>query len=124
MADWARDKPALKGMITEFNLLRQQPHKAAIVENCAKHNCQTKAEWMTLPLDKDGWCHSSPYFWCSEHNSWEKTGISEKYPVHFDAIQRVKIQSEKMSLFKRVRRAMGIKPRTRITEEFAQHFFN
>jgi hypothetical protein len=64
-----------------------------------------------------------PYFWCDKHEPSDYAGITEKVPVHFDAIKLFEDKWGQRQICKRVRVACGIHKGTRITEDFAANFF-
>jgi hypothetical protein len=122
---WARDKrhPGLQNAIREFDILRAKLRNASITAECAQSGCQATPTSMTLPIDKYGCFHPTPYFWCDEHEPSETRGISPKYPIHFDAISRMKTKGDRESIFSRLKSVLGIKPGTRISAVFAERFF-
>lgn len=123
--DWARknDILALRNAIRDFDDLRQKLRKAAITAHCAQTGCQRTPCSVTFPVDKEGWCRPSFYFWCDQHSTWEKRGISQKYDIHFDVITLMKTDFEKESIFKKLKLVFGIQSGKRITTEFARRFF-
>lgn len=122
---WARREKIerLGGMIQDFEQLRRKSFRALITAQCTETGCTLPVHSMTLPVDREGWCRPSPYYWCDGHKPWERSGVSEKLAIHFDAITRMKTRREKELMFKELRIAIGIAPRTRITECFARNFF-
>jgi hypothetical protein len=123
--EWARREriPWLKNAVQDFDLLREKLRFAAITATCAQPGCGTTASYMTLPIDRKGSLHPSPYYWCDKHEPWERSGISEKRVIHFDAIKQMKTEKEKQDMFKEIRKSIGIAVGTRITREFARTFF-
>jgi hypothetical protein len=123
--DWARKNniPELRNAVRDFDNLRQNLLRAPVTAHCAQQGCQRTPFSMTFPLDKEGWCLASPYFWCDEHSTLEKRGISQKYKIHFDVISLMKTDVEKESIFKQLKLVFGIQLKKRISVEFAHRFF-
>lgn len=124
LMQWARKDGirGLKNALREFDALRQKLRKVAVKVNCERSGCGATARWMTLPFDRDGDYGLSPDYWCEEHEPSEG-GVSEKYPIHFDVIRRMKTKGEQTSIFKQLKIVFGIAVGTRITRAFAQDFF-
>jgi len=122
---WAREEnlPRLKYAVQDFDILRRKLRHALITAHCAQRDCHQHPCSMTFPVDREGWCRPSPYSWCNKHGPSEKRKISQKYAIHFDVIMLMKTDAEKGIIFKELRIAFGIKPGTRITNEFAHRFF-
>src|SRR4029453_12635366 len=103
--DWAikKDIVQLRGAVRDFNILRRKLLNAPITAKCAQSGCQRIPRSMTFPIDNEGFCHPSPYYWCEKHEPWQRSGISQKYPIHFDAIKQMKTKFEKESIFKKLK---------------------
>ncbi len=126
IVEWARDKDieGLRSMIRDFDVLRGKLLHARINAICAKTGCNLPVRSMTLPLDREGWNRPRPYYWCNAHEPLERSGVSPKQAVHFDATKHIKTKHQKDVMFKKLRLAFGIKSGTQITEQFAQDFFD
>ncbi len=119
---WTEDKPKLKPLRDEFDRLREKLLQAPLSVRCRQ--CRTTAKWMTLPIDNKGEYLALPYFWCDEHEPWEKlSGISEKRPIHFDILKPLRNKRSQKAIHRCIREALGIKKRTRISEQYAREFF-
>jgi hypothetical protein len=124
LAKWAKNKPNLGRMLWDFELLRRKLLKAPVTTNCAAPNCRNEALWMTFPIGKDGYFWRGPYYWCNRHEPWRESKVSPKVRVHFDAMRHFRTAGDKDAVFISVRRALGIKKGTKITQEFAHRYFS
>lgn len=124
VAKWAKDKPHLRLMVRDFDLLREKLYRAPVATDCSRNNCRAEVRWMTFPIARNGDWGRVAYYWCKQHEPWRESRISEKVRVHFDAMQNFRTDGDKHSVFIQVRRALGIKKSTKITEEFAYRFFS
>jgi hypothetical protein len=122
---WAHEQSisGLKNAVQDFDILRRKLRQAPVTAHCAQSGCQGTPCSMTFPVDKEGWCRVTPYYWCEKHEPWQRSGISQKYSIHFDAMRLMKTKFEKETIFRKLKIVFGIAPGTRITKEFARNFF-
>jgi len=123
--DWTKDEDItrLKNALQDFDILRKKPRQVRVTKECAQKSCHRTPRSMTFPIDKEGCERPAPYYWCDKHDPWERSGISEKYPIHFDVIRLMNTKYEKKSIFEQIKIVIGIVKGTRITREFARKFF-
>jgi hypothetical protein len=124
LMQWAREEGirGLANALRDFDALRQKLRNAAIKVNCDRTGCGATARSLTFPIDQKGEYGLPPDYWCREHDP-SGGGISEKFPIHFDAIRHMKRKGERELLFRRLRVVFGIANGVRITKKFAQDFF-
>jgi hypothetical protein len=122
-AKWASDKPHLSRLVKEVEQLRTKLRQAPIVVHCARSGCERTPIEMTLPLGGDGYYRPDPSFWCRKHESRNEDEISWTMPISFDAMESFDERKNRSAVHRSVLKALGIKRRSRITEEFAHEFF-
>jgi hypothetical protein len=110
-----------KEFLAEFNRLRSKLVQVKVTATCRE--CSKPARWLTLPVDKEGRYWTAPYYWCDHHEPWEKHGISEKLPIHFDVITKFVDKRSQHDVHVELRQVLGVPQGTRITEAFALEFF-
>jgi hypothetical protein len=113
----------LERMVRDFQMLRQKLSRASIHATCAQVDCQSPVRFMTLPLGPEGWNRPRPYYWCDRHKPCERSGVSPKQAVHFDAIPQMKTKREKQIMFRKLKAVLGIPTGAKMTEQFARDFF-
>lgn len=123
--DWAQKNNTvrLERIVRDFQLLRLELLHARIYSTCVQIGCQSPVHFMTLPLDPEGWNRPRPYYWCDQHEPWERGGVGPKQPVHFDAIRQMRAKHNKEIIFRKLKIALGIPAGAAITEHFARDFF-
>jgi hypothetical protein len=64
-----------------------------------------------------------PFWWCRKHGPDDPDFESEKMPIDFAAMDLFRTVHEKRIFCRHIRKALGIKKGTRISETFAHRFF-
>jgi hypothetical protein len=80
---------------------------------------------MTLPRSYGTDWLPHPYYWCKKHGPQDSEDISPKIRIHFDAVKcfRNGSASDKRLINRKIKEALGIPKRARITKQFAREFF-
>jgi hypothetical protein len=126
IAAWAEEQldtnPRLGPLVREFRHLKNLLNRVRVKELCGEPGCKRRARWMTFEETYQGYV-PIPDMWCDKHGPPEDWGVSHKVAISLDAMNLFKTRAERKLIHKRVIRAWGIKKGTRITEDFARHFF-
>jgi hypothetical protein len=126
IAKWAEEeaeeKPRLRELVREFHRLRKVLRRARIHARCGQAGCSERARFMTFVRSESGY-DPSPLLWCDKHGPGDPDFETDKMPVKLDAIGSFRTLNERRIFGRKFREALGIKEGTRITEAFAQQFF-
>jgi hypothetical protein len=116
------DKPRLQGIRREFLRLRQLLEAAKCEARCNESGCKKRARWMTFEQADRGYS-PNPTFWCSRHEPSDYDFLSGKMRIDMEAMRNFQEMKYKKLFCKQIWEAFGIRKGTRITEDYAHHFF-
>jgi hypothetical protein len=81
LAEVSRKKAIREELVQAFDALRQKLHLAQIHTRRNENARKRRAKWLTLPQNNKGQLGTTAYFWCDDHDPWEKHGISQKFKL-------------------------------------------
>ena len=127
IATWAEanveTNPRFRKLVKEFYRLKNLLSYARIKVRCKESECTKPARWMTFEATYQGYL-PLPDLWCDKHGPPEEWGVSERIRLGLEAMELFKTLSERKIVHREILQAWGICKGTRITEAFANHFFD